>query len=118
MTRKTLLLILAISLPALPRTGRAETPTEAQEYENKGKGRPGPPVVVAKGPCRKIDGKFENGMKLYLTTDRRLIGEVTAYRPSHLFPDGKSREAVRLKLTDGKSTWLPADTARRIYVTQ
>jgi hypothetical protein len=76
------------------------------------------PLVVAKGPCKKIGPTFETGMKLYLMTDHRLIGEVTGYRPSHLFADGKSREAVRLKLADGKSTWLPADTARRIYVTQ
>jgi hypothetical protein len=115
MTRKTTLLTLAFLL-ALP---VAATPQDSPDDDAPGhRPKSGPPLVVAKGPCKKIEGKLELGMKLYLMIDHRLIGEVTVYRPKHLFPDGKSREAVKLKLTDGKYTWLPADTARRIYVTQ
>ena len=107
---------LVLCLPALasPPPGQLPPEFEPPGYSDK----PGPPPAVAKGPCKKIGEKFEVGMKLYLTTDHRFIGEVTVYRPSHLFADGKSREAVKVKLADGKSTWLPADIARRIYVTQ
>jgi hypothetical protein len=115
--------------PATPQATPQAVPQEkgmaqaAQDERPEGlefghKDKPGPPLIVAKGPCKKIGEKFEVGMKLYLTTDHRYIGEVSVYRPSHLFADGKSREAVKVKLADGKSTWLPADTARRIYVTQ
>jgi hypothetical protein len=116
MTRKTILLTLLLSLSTLPHAMTAQDPPDDLEFGHRAKG--GPPPVVAKGPCKKIEGKFEVGMKLFLMTDHRLIGEVTVYRPSHLFPDGKSREAVKVKLPTGKSTWLPVDTARRIYVTQ
>ena len=126
MIRKTIFLALTMALlsPAVPAGAQAPpAPTlAAQAVPDDGLDAPGhrkaeAPPVVAKGPCHKIEGKFVVGMKLYLMTDHRLIGEVTVYRPSHLFPDGKSREAVKLKLADGKYTWLPADTARRIYVT-
>jgi hypothetical protein len=113
--RKTILSML-LSLSAFSVPAAAQEPPEDGADGHRAK--PGPPPVVAKGPCKKVEGKFVTGMKLYLMTDHRLIGEVTAYRPSHLFQDGKSREAVKLKLADGKNTWLPADTARRIYVTQ
>jgi hypothetical protein len=116
MTRKTILQTLVLFLLALPFAATAQDSPDDGSLGHRSKS--GPPLVVAKGPCKKIEGKFELGMKLYLMNDHRLIGEVTVYRPKHLFPDGKSREAVKLKLADGKSTWLPADTARRIYVTQ
>ena len=119
-TLATLLLLpLAFSLSAAPQTKpEAKVEERPDDMEFGLRKKDDGPLVVAKGPTKKVEGKFQNGMKLYLMTDKRLIGEVTAYRPSHLFPDGKTREAVRLKLADGKNTWLPADTARRIYVTQ
>ncbi len=126
MTRKTTLLALTLSLLAAVPAGAQAPPAPTPPaqvvpddgVEAHGRSKVEPPLIVAKGPCHKIEGKFVVGMKLYLMTDHRLIGEVTVHRSSHLFPDGKSREAVKLKLADGKSTWLPADTARRIYVTQ
>jgi len=116
MTRKTILQTLVVFLLALPVAATAQEPPDDDAPGHRAKS--GPPLVVAKGPCKKIEGKLEVGMKLYLMTDHRLIGDVTVYRPSHLFADGKSREAVKLKLANEKYTWLPADTARRIYVTQ
>ena len=114
-TSKKTLAALVLCLSALAIPASAETPPDD---DTPGHRKPSAPLVIAKGPCKKIGEKFEVGMKLYLTTDHRYIGEVAVYRPSHLFADGKSREAVKVKLADGKSTWLPADTARRIYVTQ
>ena len=114
-SKKTLAaLLLCLSALAVPAAGQMTPPDD----DTPGHRKPAAPLVVAKGPCKKIGEKFEVGMKLYLTTDHRFIGEVALYRPSHLFADGKSREAVKVKLADGKSTWLPADTVRRIYVTQ
>lgn len=116
MTRKTILQTLVLLLLAMPLAAAAEDAPDDGSLGRRSK--VGPPLVVAKGPCKKIEGKLQVGMKLYLMMDHRLIGEVTVYRPKQLFSDGKSREAVKLKLANGKYTWLPADTVRRIYVTQ
>jgi hypothetical protein len=127
MPRKTILLALAVSLllPAVPAGAQAppaRTPPAQlipdDEAEAPGYRKVVPPPVVAKGPTKKIGEKIEVGTKLYLMTDHRLMGEVAAYRLSHLFPDGKSREAVKMKPPTGKAVWIPADTVRRIYVTQ
>ena len=69
-------------------------------------------------PIKQVPaGKIAAGTKLYLMTDKRYIGEVLEWQESHRFPDGKTMEGVRVKLEAGDETWLPADTARRIYRT-
>jgi hypothetical protein len=123
-TLATLLLLSALPMAAVPQAAapkattpptpappaaasQAAAPQASQDKPDdteRGYRKKTEKLIVAKGPCKKIDGKFENGMMLFLMTDHRWIGEVTAYRPSHLFQDGKTREAVRIRLADG-SGW-------------
>jgi hypothetical protein len=113
-----LLLIALLSLPLAGIPFRALGQTPDPDDIPRSQRTPIPAPVVAKGPCKPIEGPIVPGMKLYLKGDKRLIGSVTTYRPKQLFADGKTREGVKIQLISGKATWLPADTVRHLYLTQ
>jgi hypothetical protein len=59
------------------------------------------------------------GKKLYLKTDKSLIGEVVNAETDHRFPDGTMREGVQIRFAaDHSVRCVPRETVHRIYVTR
>lgn len=118
MTRTVLPAGLFILLLACPSDAALRSEPD-EDYPHQSRTAEGQkPTPRPQGPFRKIGGKITPGMKLFLVTDKRYIGEVVEWRASHPFPDGKPREGVKVKLAEGRLVWLPADTVRRIYLTK
>ncbi len=107
---------LVVFLAAHP--GSAGGPPEDEDGPHRPSSSQAPPPKPSPGPYRKIERKITEGMKLFLVTDKRYMGEVVEWRQSHPFPDGKAREGVKVKLAGDKLSWIPADTVRRIYLTK
>jgi hypothetical protein len=116
MIRFLLIAVLSLPLAGIPSQALSQTPDP--DDIPRSQRTPTPAPVVAQGPCKPIAGPIVPGMKLYLKSDKRLIGSVTLYRPKQLFADGKTREGVKIQLVSGKATWLPADSVKQLYVTQ
>lgn len=78
-----------------------------------------PQNAIDRGPNAEwleASGNIWIGTRLYLKSEHIFVCTVVAVEPSHIFPDGTTREGVQVIFKDQTSTWVPREAVKRIYV--